>query len=89
MNKKQKICLWIGIAVFVAMGLFPPWMVTGGAQGCLPMGYSFILNPPAKLCRIDASHLCIQWAMVAVVTSGLIFTFGDKKDKKAKDEQKQ
>jgi hypothetical protein len=91
MNRKQKICLWVGIAVIVTMGIFPPWMITGGSQGCLPMGYSFILNPPspANLCRIDASRLCIQWVMVAVVTGGLIFTFGDKKPKKPKDKQKE
>ncbi len=79
MNHKQKIFLWIGIVFIVLMGVFPPWMVTGGAQGCFPMGYSFILNPPDKLCRIDASHLCIQWVMVTVITAGLIVTFKDKK----------
>lgn len=29
MSTKQKICLWIGIAVIVLMGLFPPWLVEG------------------------------------------------------------
>ena len=27
MNRKQKICLWLGIIVIVLMGLFPPWLV--------------------------------------------------------------
>jgi len=36
--------------------------------------------------RPDISRLLIQWAMVAVVTGGLIITF---KDKKPKYEQKQ
>ena len=31
--------------------------------------------------RIDASHLLVQWAMVATVTGGLIVTLNDKKSK--------
>jgi len=27
MNNKQKKCLWIGIALIVVMGLFPPWVL--------------------------------------------------------------
>jgi len=27
MNRKQIIVLWIGIAVIVVMGIFPPWML--------------------------------------------------------------
>jgi hypothetical protein len=27
MNRKQKICLWAGIALIVVMGLFPPWVL--------------------------------------------------------------
>ena len=27
LNKKQKICLWVGITIIVLMGLFPPWVV--------------------------------------------------------------
>jgi hypothetical protein len=79
MNTKQKVILWIGIIAFVLMGIFPPWMITGNEQVCLSMGYSFILNPPNKVCRMDASHLCIQWVMVAVITAGLVITFKDKR----------
>jgi len=25
MNKKQRIALWIGVALIVLTGLFPPW----------------------------------------------------------------
>lgn len=31
MNKKQKIVLWLGIAVFVLMGLYPPADFDGAA----------------------------------------------------------
>ena len=86
MNWKQKICLWIGIVVIVMMGLFPPWMATAPGEGnYVAGGYGFILFPRDQfgeslwLARIDFGQLAAQWAMVAVVTGGLIVTFADKK----------
>ncbi len=89
MNKKQLISLWIGIIAIVLMGLYPPWMMTGGGSilGFGKWGYSFIMNPPHEACRIDTSRLGVQWAMVAAVTGGLVVAFTDKKDKKPKDER--
>ena len=53
MNSKQKICLLAGIAVVVAMGLFPPWVVeskelyAGKPKYTLKPGpYSWIGSPP-------------------------------------------
>jgi hypothetical protein len=71
MNRKQKICLWLGITVFGLMGLFPPFISpepywTGGR----PRFYQFILYTYGN---IDISRLCIQWAMVVVVTASLIY----------------
>lgn len=88
MNGKQKLCLWIGIAVIVLMGLFPPWMAARpGGGDYVAGGYAFILFPrdqygePLWLARIDFAQLAAQWAMVAVVTGGLIVTFADKKSR--------
>ena len=44
MNRKQKICLWLGIAVIVLMGLFPPWLVEGHR-----VEYWSIFAPPSHL----------------------------------------
>lgn len=41
MNRKQIICLWIGIGVFILMGLFPPWVSKYGRFS----GYMFAFNP--------------------------------------------
>lgn len=84
MNKKQKIILWIGIAFFVLLGLFPPSKST-------PWARQETTQRPITLYHhsIDGSKLFAYWAMVAVVTSGLIVTFKDKKDTKPKDEQNQ
>ena len=85
MNKIQLIILWVGIAIVVLMGIFPPWAVT--YQGGGPYeGYAFILSRPREICHIETTLLLVQWIMVAVVTGGLIITF---KDRKPKDEQKQ
>ncbi len=52
MNKKQKTCLLIGIAVVVAMGLYPPWVIESQSQHYKfefdpePGPYSWIGSPP-------------------------------------------
>jgi len=100
MNRKQKIVLWIGIGLFVAMGVFPPWLKIVHLEGTHLQrfsGYAFVLSPPtsegaidnttterllSKLPYfvIDFSCLCLQWAMVVVVTGGLLITFKNRKD---------
>ena len=55
MNRKQKIVLWLGIAVIVIMGIYPPWVcerrtVIGGQSvykyTLEPGPYSWIHDPP-------------------------------------------
>ena len=101
MNKKQTFCLWLGILVFVLMGLFPPCMTIGPAGDYVKYGYRFISNQFKAgyygdvrdellwQSRIDAFRLFAQWATVAVITAGLIYTFKDKpKDKEKKGTEK-
>ena len=81
MNKIQKITLWAGIIVIVAMGLFPP--VKPIYRHPSPtITYRFLYE--ARDVRF--TKLLTQWVIVSVVSGGLIYTF---KDKKPKDEQKQ
>jgi len=63
MNKKQLVCMWCGIAVFVFVGL-----ITVESSSW----HSFEWKDYAPL-------LIIYWPSVAVVTGGLIWTFKDKK----------
>lgn len=99
MNQKQTIVMWIGIIVFVLMGLFPPYLYGAIKAGCYGFaGHYFILNPPVGggaatrellqplALQIDIGQLCVQWAMVAVITGGFIIAF---KDKKPRDGQKE
>lgn len=95
MNRKQKICLWIGIAIIVVMGIFPPWVmpITSryGSRDTVKRryyyGYHSIWeqreNPVES---IDFHRLGLQWAITSVITGSLIYSF---KDKKPKEHQKQ
>ena len=85
MNLKQKICLWIGIVIFVIMGIFPPWIVAPTILQPKHGGYHFILSPPEvkypECYSLNTSLLLIQWAIVAAMIGGLFITFmGKKKD---------
>ena len=96
MNKKQINCLWIGIAVIVLMGLFPPVSKRGRilvdgygktyGNPTTSVKYEFILNTSAQ---VVMSNLIAQWVIVSAITGGLVVTFADKKVKKPKDEEKQ
>jgi hypothetical protein len=70
----HKPIIWIGIGIFVAMGLFPPWIT---AEGYF-RGYMFVINNYSYL-RVDISRLSVQWIIVAVITGGLFLTFQEKK----------
>jgi len=61
--------LWIGIFLFVLMGLFPPaeYLTREGSHA---KGYGFISN----VGNVAFSRLFIQWAIVAVITGGLIYS---------------
>jgi len=87
MEKSQLIVLWVGIAIVVLMGIFPPWVAIAEASHFY-LGYSFILSPPEEMKRgemhiavIELTRLLTQWIMVAVIVGGLIITFKDKKPK--------
>ena len=85
MNKKQKYVLWIGIAVFLLVGLnphcdrVPVRRHTRGfisyAPGKHPSKLVFDWGPE------DVRRLSFYWVMIAVVTSVLIDTFKEKKKK--------
>jgi len=82
LNAIQRVIILVGVAVFVLMGLLPPW--TYG--GVVPAGYRFIASPPKTEgfwgVKIDMSRLLIQWA-VTIAASGV----GVLVTAKRKDEQ--
>ncbi len=74
MNRTQLKVLWVGIGIFVVMGLFPPYWQRSVGHGS-GIAYSFILNTR----DVAFTHLFIQWAIVAVITGSLIYTLKDRK----------
>ena len=69
MSRAQLKILWVGIIIFVLMGLFPP-KEFNTPEGSHADGYGFIFTAD----NIDFSRLFVQWAIVAVVTGGLIYS---------------
>ena len=91
LNRKQRICLWVGIAAFVLIGILPPWACA--PKSSPPGGHAFILSEQglsyARWCEIDLYRLCFEWAMVAVIAGGLIVRFREKKPRVYKESNPQ
>jgi hypothetical protein len=47
-NRAQKAALIVGVAAFVVMGLFPPWVCKYSEAGSRPGGYAFIALGPSN-----------------------------------------
>jgi|GEM_PF-5707285 len=77
MNRRQKICLWMGLCVFSFAGLRPPWFKEVVRmprwQYDVPGGFAFLWNPP-ETGQIDFARLLVEWALVTVVTLVLLVT---------------
>ena len=66
--------MWIGIAVIILMGLFPPHRSLYGK-----VSYEFLLfTDPSDIALI---HLVIQWIIVFILTIGAIFSIKGSKEK--------
>jgi hypothetical protein len=84
MNKKQKICLLVGITLFAVMGLFPRcWVSAGPGTNPLPRRW-FILNNSRAFDIRDRTYFYVQQAVIGLATVGLVFAL---KDRKTKDEE--
>src|SRR5215207_2477989 len=83
MTDRAMRALWVGIAIIVLMGLFPPWIESRTSSSSNPMtgytafysrGYSFFFTPPTEsfAAFIDLSRLVVQWGIVAAITVGVV-----------------
>lgn len=81
MNETQKKIIFVSVVIVVLMGIFPPWQIKTGDR-IINMGYWFITNPPVKFAtngytkfgsELNLSVLFIQWAITAMMASGLVF----------------
>lgn len=82
LNSKQTKVLIISIAIFILMGLYPPWVYTynnGSVHSEKPAEYELITEPPyPELERVqygvhlDISRLIVQWLVLLAATIGAI-----------------
>jgi len=95
MNRKQEICLGIGISIVLLMELFPPVKETGfertflregGVVSTTHINYEFLFNADGP---VAISNILVQWIFVAVITGSLIYIFREKKSKAEKENNQQ
>lgn len=74
MNQKQKVVLWVAVALFVLMGLFPPWtprVIHVNAKN--PEGYYDFILLPSRNGHINTERLFIQWFTLGGASAAVIF----------------
>ncbi|MCD6217403.1 hypothetical protein J7L05_06045 [bacterium] len=80
MNKNQLIAMWIGIALFILMGLFPPFIDCRLAEDGIYKfrGFHFYVTSGIRYydAKIDYYRLRHQWLLLVVLTVGMIITAG-------------
>lgn len=76
-RQKRMGVLWLGIFMFVLMGLFPPVEGYKHWRGSYRT-FEFFFNADSK--EIAFGKLLVMWFIVAAITIGLVVTFRDKKE---------
>jgi hypothetical protein len=95
MGVKQKVVVWVGVLLIVAMGAYPPWVRTGIAVKDLRLQeytYAWIFRPPMPVNRemdegltlatavsIDIPRLLVQWATVAFGALGVAWSLRQRR----------
>jgi len=75
MAARQKTVVWIGVALIVGTGLYPPWVAVWGREGVRkPAGYHWLLFPPPdQILEIDLSRLLVEWTLIVAIAAALIW----------------
>ena len=69
MGSRERLIVWLCIAILVAIGLYPPWTLRSGYAG----GYGFIFAAPPAAAHIDLLRLGVQGTLAMVIGSALYF----------------
>ena len=82
LNSKQIKIVIISTALFIGMGLYPPWVNTFDAKTThseKPAGYALIVQPPKPEkdsypygVRLDAARFLVQWLTLLIATAGML-----------------
>lgn len=87
-NRVRNLFACLSVALFVLIGLFPPWKYTmhgGGFQSEKNAGYSFIATPPKPMYEtaasgvsLDTTRLAIQWLLLGAACSAIFSSLPKK-----------
>jgi len=84
MSREQKIALWVGVALIVLAGLFPPWIYLKNKHSVpQPADFGLLFWPPLESTSIDISRLLVIWATIAVVTLAAVVTLTERRVRSA------
>ena len=89
-NSKQLKILILSIALFIVIGLYPPWIYTFNAKSIhseKPAEYALIIEPPEPEdynnvrygVRMDISRLVVQWLILCAATTGAMLLTREKR----------
>ena len=88
LNRKQLVCVWIGIVVFALLALFPPWYEhLPGFRGDRPLWHAPLFSRPepspsfSGSVRVDGVRLMLEWSVVVAITAGLLLTVRTRQPK--------
>jgi hypothetical protein len=96
-NRKQKVCLWAGVAVIAAMVVYLPWIARLTDQGAVHsqnrIGYAWLWARPklswepygARLTvevTPDLARLAGELAVVTIITASLMVAFKTNQNRK-------
>ena len=90
MNRRQKTILSLGVILFVAAALYPPWYSKVASHAPRDLGYRVLFSPPAVapgseytgyIGRVDFDRLGVEWAIIAVITGTLLLVYASGKEK--------
>ncbi|MCF8051403.1 MAG: hypothetical protein K9L59_09220 [Desulfobacterales bacterium] len=96
LNPKQVKVVIASAAIFIAMGLCPPWTYTLDSESIhreKPAGYALIIAPPAPErkapafgVRLDISRLLVQWLVLGAATVGAVLLVKEPRVEKGSPE---
>lgn len=67
-DRRQRICLWMGFLLLVIATLFPPWSFRYPGSA-----YGLLFHPPYGATTVSLTRLFVEWALIALITCGLFF----------------
>lgn len=93
-SKGQRAVIWIGLLIFLLLGIFPPWREVlnygDGRVNSHGISFSFIADPPdsseskkISSIEIDTTRLLVEWACVIATVIGMIVLFDSTRRKRA------